>query len=123
MTKFIVSFLSIIAILSVLGAVVLYALLWIEFHEQWPPEHVYAQVVAPDGASVALFSVRYRGLRPWFPVDVEPHAYVTIVDTRHGAVLVRATEYHGELRQSFAELARKHAPWAGEAVATGPWPD
>jgi hypothetical protein len=123
MAKVIVLVLCTLAALAILGATALYAYLWIDFYERWPPERIYVEQVAPDRASVALFSVKYRGIQTWFPVDVEPCAYVTVVDTRHGAVLERATAYQGTLRESFAELARRYAPWAGEAVEAGPWPD
>jgi hypothetical protein len=85
------------------------------------PEHVYVAEVSPDGRKIALFSVKYQGLTPWLPTDVEPYCYVTIVDTKRGTVLLRETEYHGDVNNSFTELAKNHAPWAIEAINSSAW--
>ena len=49
------------------------------------------------------------------------YCYVTIVDARRGGFLLRKTEYHGDIRCTFIELARKHAPWALEQIASREW--
>ena len=102
-----------------LGVVVVaWALLWIQLSVRFPAEHVYFEQVSPDAGKIARFSVKYQGLHPWLPVDIEPHCYVTVVDAKWGAVLVRETEYHGDTEATFAELARKYAPWALEGVVS-----
>ena len=52
---------------------------------------------------------------------MEPHAYVTIVDTKRGTVLLRETDYRGDVKSSFVELAKGDAPWAVQAVESGIW--
>ena len=104
---------------ALLGMLVVgWALLWVQLSVRFPAEHVYFEQVSPDAGKIARFSVKYQGIHPWLPVDIEPHCYVTVVDAERGAVLVRETEYHGETEASFAELARKYAPWALEGVVT-----
>ena len=94
------------------AAFVLWGLLWIQFLTCFPPEHPYVASASPDGKKTARFSVKYEGITRWLPSDIEPHYYVTIVDTAYGRILLRKSEYHGDLNGSFAELAKKHAPWA-----------
>jgi len=103
---------------ALLGVLVVgWALLWIQLSVHFPAEHVYFEELSPDGGKIARFSVKYQGLHPWLPVDIEPHCYVTVVDAEWGAVWVRETEYHGGTKATFAELARKYAPWALEGIA------
>lgn len=97
-------------------AVLIWIQLWIRLSVRFPPEHVYVDELSPDGGKIARFSVKYQGIRPWLPIDMEPYCYVTIVDARRGAVLLRETEYHGDIKGTFTELARKYAPWAVEQI-------
>jgi hypothetical protein len=101
--------------------VLLWGLLWVQLLTRFPPEHVYVSAASPDGTRIAHFSVKYQGTHPWIPTDIEPHRYVTVVGTRHGEILVRETEHHGTVKDTFAELASKHAPWAVEPVASLEW--
>jgi hypothetical protein len=104
---------------ALLGVLVVgWALLWVQLSVRFPAEHVYFEQLSPDAGKTARFSVKYQGLHPWLPVDIEPHCYVTVVDAEWGAVLVRVTEYHGDTEATFAELARKYAPWAVEGVVS-----
>ncbi len=61
---------------------------------------------------MARFSVKWEGIHRWLPYDIEPQYYVTVMENTHSWILVRRSEYHGDLKTSFSELARKHAPWA-----------
>jgi hypothetical protein len=81
--------------------------------DQFPPEHIYYDVASSDGATIALFSVKYQGLSRWIG-DIEPHNYITLVDARTGRVKLRSDEwFRGEtMTGTFIALARKHAPWA-----------
>ncbi len=119
--KNIVVLLPILAVLVIFATALLWIKLWIQLNTLWPPEHVYVAEVSPDGNKVALFSIKYQGLTSWLPTDVEPHCYVTIVDTQRGTVLLRETEHHGDVNSSFTELAKKHAPWAVEALNSSAW--
>jgi len=102
-----------VAVASLLGvAFVLWILLWIQLLRDFPPEHVHLAAVSPDGSKAARFSVKYEGITRWLPSDIEPHYYLTIVDTAYARILLRKSEYHGDLNRSFSELAKKHAPWA-----------
>jgi hypothetical protein len=106
------------AIAIVFACVILTLVQWNELDVQFPPEHVYIDSVSPDGSRIALFSVKFQATFLGL-TDVEPHSYITIIGTGHGEVLVRKTEYHGQLRTDFIELAKKYAPWAVEQVALG----
>ena len=107
---------------SLFGAVILlWGFLWVQLLVRFPPEHVYLSATSPDGTEIAHFSVKYQGLHPWVPTDIEPHCYVTVVGTRHGEILARETEYHGTLENTFAELAKKHAPWAVDPIIALEW--
>jgi len=102
-----------------LGVLVVgWALLWVQLSVGFPAEHVYFEELSQDRSKMARFSVKYQGIRPWLPVDIEPHCYVTVIDAEWGAVLVRETEYHGDTQATFVELARKYAPWAVEGVVS-----
>jgi len=90
----------------------LWVLLWIQFLTYYPPEQVYVTSISPDGSRDARFSVKHQGIYPWLPSDIEPHYYVTIVERCHARILLRKSEYHGDLNASLSELAKKHAPWA-----------
>jgi hypothetical protein len=105
------------------GCLLLFVVQWRSIDAQYPPELVMVRSVAPGGGRVALFSIKYQGTFLWGTTDVEPHAYVTVVNTDHGQVETRATEYHGYLEDSFATLADKYAPWAVQDVLAGPWGD
>jgi hypothetical protein len=102
-------------------AVLLWGVLWVQLLVLFPPEHVYVSAASPDGSEIAHFSVKYQGIHRWIPTDIEPHRYVTVVGTRHGEILVRETEHHGTVQDTFAELARKHAPWAVEPIKSLDW--
>lgn len=95
--------------------------LWISFSTHWPPEHVYIETLSPDGNKLALFSVKYQGIHPWIPTDIEPAKYVTIVDSKTGRILLRKTEHHRDIKNSFVELAKQHAPWAVEQISSQTW--
>lgn len=112
---------SIPAVLVIFAIALIWVHLWIQLNTLWPPEHVHVDAVSPDGRKMALFSVKYQGLTSWLPTDVEPHYYVTIVDTQRGTVLLRESEYHGDLKSSFNELAKKYAPWAVDAITSNAW--
>jgi hypothetical protein len=114
--------LLVLAIVIVFACVVVTLLQWNEVDVQFPAEHVYIEAVSPKGDRIALFSIKYQ---PTFIglTDVEPHSYLTLVGTQHGEVLLRETEYHGKTGDDFAELARKHAPWAVDALAASTWAD
>ena len=101
--------------------VLLWGLLWVQLLVVFPPEHVYLSAESPDGTQIALFSIKYQGVHPWFPTDIEPRAYITVVETRHGSNVLRETEYHGTVKNSFAELARQYAPWATDQVMSLKW--
>jgi hypothetical protein len=101
--------------------VLLWGLLWVQLLVVFPPEHVYLSAESPDGTQIALFSIKYQGIHPWFPTDIEPRAYITVVETRHGSTVLRETECHGTVKNSFAELARQHAPWATDQVMSLKW--
>ena len=102
--------------------VLLWGLMWVQLLVVFPPEHVYQSAESPDGTQIALFSIKYQGVQPWVPTDIEPHAYITVLETRHGSTVLRETEYHGTVKDSFAELARQHAPWATDQVMSLKWP-
>ena len=110
--------LSSLVILVVFACVILTLLQWHELDVQYPAEHVYIDSVSPDGSRIALFSVKFQATFLGL-TDVEPHSYITIIGTEHGEVLLRETEYHGNLRDDFVVLAKKYAPWAVEQVASG----
>jgi hypothetical protein len=103
------------------AVVVIWVPLWTQLYTYPPPEHVYVEVLSPDGSQIARFSVKYQGLSPWFPTDIEPYCYVTIVGTERAGILLRKTEHHGDIKSTFTELARKHAPWALEQIASQEW--
>jgi len=86
----------------------------------FPSEQVYVKAVSPDGEKVALFSIKYQSVSHWIP-DYEPYTYVTVIETEHGGILLRETEYHGSIEKSFVELAKKYAPWAIEQVTDLGW--
>jgi hypothetical protein len=100
---------------------VMWVLLWIQLFVVFPPEHVYLSAESPNGRQVALFSIKYQGIHPWLPSDIEPHAYITVIETRHGSKLVRQEAYHGTVKNSFMELARQYAPWATDQVMSLKW--
>jgi hypothetical protein len=113
---------SLLGLACICGIVILlWGALWIQLLFCFPPEHVYLSATSPDGTQIAHFSVKYQGIHPWIPTDIEPHCYVTVVGTTHGEILVRETEYHGSVKNSFAELAKKHAPWAVDPIASLEW--
>ncbi len=111
------------AFLSFLSCVIVlvWVPLWTQLYTYPPPEHVYVEALSPDGSQIARFSVKYQGLSPWFPTDIEPYCYVTIVDAERAGILLRKTEYHGDIKSTFTELARKYAPWAVEQIASQEW--
>ena len=97
---------------------VLVGISWVSFLSWFPSEQVYVRELSADGSKIALFSIRYQGIRPWLPSDIEPYCYVTIVDAKSGGIIFRDTEYHsGGMKRMFTELARKHAPWAVDTIA------
>ncbi|MDY7079203.1 MAG: hypothetical protein SXV54_19995 [Chloroflexota bacterium] len=112
-----------LSLVSLFGVVILlWGFLWVQLLVLFPPEHVYLSATSPDGTKVAHFSVKYRGcLHPRVPTDIEPHCYVTVVGTRHGEIIVRETEHRGTLENTFAELAKKHAPWAVDPIISLEW--
>jgi len=67
--------------------ILIWILLWVQLLTHFPPEHVYVEALSPDGSKIARFSVKYQGIHPWFPTDIEPYCYVTIVDTERGGIL------------------------------------
>ncbi len=83
------------------------------------PEHVYYKVLSPDKKMIALFSIKYQGVISWLPSDIEPYCYLTIVDSEHGRIRMRKTEYHGTMEGNFIGMAQKYAPWAAEEIASG----
>ena len=108
-------------VLGIVGACVLLSInACVQNQRYFPPEQVYVKAVSPDGERLALFSIRYQSVSRWIP-DYEPHAYVTVIETEHGSILQRETEYYGSIKTSFLELARKHAPWAVESVTDLEW--
>jgi hypothetical protein len=54
-------------------------------------------------------------------VLIEPYCYGTVVGTGHGEVLLRETECHGTIKNTFAELAKRYAPWAADRIASFKW--
>jgi hypothetical protein len=111
-----------LSLASLFGVVILlWGSLWVQLLAHFPPEHVYLSATSPDGTEIAHFSVKYQGIHPWFPTDIEPYRYVTVVGTKHGEILVRETEYHGTIKNTFAELAKKHAPWAVDPIMSLEW--
>ena len=101
---------------------IFWAALWFNHLNVFPPEHVYVSVESPDGSKVANFSIKYQGvLSPWIPTDIEPAAYITVIDTRHGSIVERHTEYHSSIKKSFSELAKEYAPWALEEIDSLKW--
>lgn len=109
----------VVGVASLFGAAfVFWILLWIQFLTYFPPEQVYIASVSPDGKKTARFSVKCEGISRWLPSDIEPQYYVTIVDTAYGRILLRKSEFHGDLERSFLELAKKHAPWAVTKLAS-----
>ena len=102
-----------ISVVCLLGVVLgFWVSAWIQFFTRVPSEQVYVTSVSPDGSRIARFSVKYQGIYTWLPSDIEPHYYLTIVEREHARILLRRSEYHGDLAASFSELAKKHAPWA-----------
>ena len=93
---------------------------WVQDQRNFPPEQVYVSAVSPDGERLALFSIKYQSVSRWIP-DYEPHAYVTVIETEHGSILVRETACGGSIKTRFVELAREHAPWAVEEVTDLAW--
>jgi len=115
-----------IVLLSLLSlfimVILLWGFLWVQLLVRFPPEYVYLSATSPDGTEIAHFSVKYQGcLHPWIPTDIEPHCYVTVVGTRHGEIIARETESHSTLENTFAELAKKHAPWAVDQIIALEW--
>ena len=109
------------AVLGMVGTSVLLSInVWLQNQPYFPPEQVYVKAVSLDGERLALFSIRYQSVSRWIP-DYEPHAYVTVIETEHGGILVRETEYYGSIMTSFVELAKEYAPWAVEAVTDLEW--
>jgi hypothetical protein len=102
------------------AVILIWIQLWISLLTHWPPEHVYAEALSPDGSRVAFFSVKYQGIHPWIPTEIEPYKYVTIVDSKTGGILLRETGHYGHIKNSFTELAKKHAPWAVEEISSRP---
>lgn len=101
------------------GLFVFWILLWVQLFACFPSEQVYLTSVSPDGGKAARFSVKYEGLCRWLPYDIEPQYYVTVTDTAHGRIMLRKNGYHGDLKSSFSELAKQHAPWTvAELTAT-----
>lgn len=102
--------LILISVVAVLEGMVLLMVI----SKPFPPEHVYSQVASEDGKLIALFSVKQQGIISWIPNDIEPHYYLTVVETRHGRVCARKTDFFRDMDMegSFAELARQYAPWA-----------
>jgi hypothetical protein len=95
--------------------------LWFNHFNEFPPEHVYVSVESPDGSQVANFSIKYQGISPWIPTDIEPAAYITVIETRHGSIVERHTEYRSSIKKSFSELAKEYAPWALEEIDSLKW--
>ena len=111
-----------ISLAALLGLFVLmWSFLWVQLLVVFPPEHVYQSTESPDGTQIALFSIKYQGIHPWFPSDIEPYAYITIIETRHGSMLLRKTEHYGVVKNSFVQLARQYAPWATDQVRSLKW--
>lgn len=106
---------------AVFGCLLLFVVQWRSIDAQYPPELVVVKSVSPGGDAIAQFSIKYQGTLLWGATDVEPHAYVTVVNTEYGQVMARETEYHGHLKDSFVALADKYAPWAVPDVLAGPW--
>jgi hypothetical protein len=109
-----------ILVLAVVSLLI-WGFLWIQLFVRFPPEHIYLSIESPDSSRIALFSVKYQGFSPWVPVDIEPNAYITVIETQHGSKLLRETEYHGTVKNSFGELARQYAPWATDQVTSLKW--
>lgn len=99
-------------------AFVFWGLLWIQLFACYPSEQVHITAVSPDGSKTARFSVKWEGICRWLPYDVEPQYYITVVETAHSWILVRRSEFHEDVKTSFSELARKHAPWAVAQLAS-----
>ena len=78
----------------------------------FPPEHVYYQVASDDGKWIALFSGKQQGIIAWIPEGIEPHYYLTLVDTKYGRACIRKSIFRENMEASFAELSRQYAPWA-----------
>jgi hypothetical protein len=110
-------FISVAGLFGVL--LVLWVWGWVQYFARFPSEHVYVTSTSPDGQKVALFSVKYQTILPWLPSDIEPEFYITIVSSDHARIQLRKTEFHENLRTTFAELAKKHAPWAVTNFAAG----
>ncbi len=112
-----------LSLVSLFGIVILlWGFPWVQLLVRFPPEHVYLSAASPDGTEIAYFSVKYQDcLNPWVPTDIEPHCYVTVVGTRPGEIIVRETEYHGTLENTFTELGKKYAPWAVDPIISLEW--
>lgn len=111
-----------LSLASLFSAVILlWGFLWAQLLVHYPPEHVYLSATSPDGTEIAHFSLKYQGIHSWFPIDIEPYCYVTVVGTKHGEILVRETEYHGTIKNTFAELAIKFVPWAVDPIIHLEW--
>ena len=91
---------------------VFWGLLWIQLFVCFPSEQVRITSISPDGSKTASFSVKWEGICRWLPYDIEPQYYLTVTENTHNWILVRQSEYHGNMKTSFSELASKHAPWA-----------
>jgi len=117
----IILWIGVATVLGMVGACVLLSIhAWVQNNRHFPPEQVYVRAASPEGERIALFSIRYQSVSRWMP-DYEPHAYVTVIETEHGGLLVRETEYHGSIKTSFVELAKEYAPWAVEQVTDLEW--
>jgi hypothetical protein len=46
---------------------------------------------------------------------------ITVIETQHGSIVERQTEYHGSIKNSFSELAKEYAPWALEEIDSLKW--
>ena len=92
-------------------------MLWIQLFACFPSEQVYVAVPSPDSSKTARFSVKWEGIHRLLLYDIEPRYYVTVVENTHSWILVRESGFHGDLKTSFLELAKKRAPWAITALA------
>ena len=99
-----------------LAATVFYVKSWINVKRYYPPEQVHFRVASPEGDKVALFSIRYQTIHPLIPSDVEPYAYLTVLDAKTGRVVLRKTKYEPSFQYAFEMLSKSHAPWATDKI-------
>jgi len=108
-----------VCVAGMLGMVfVLWIVLWVQLFACFPSEQVCVTSVSPDGSKTARFSVKWEGICRWLPYDIEPQYYLTVVENSHSWILLRRSEYHGDLKTSFSELGKKHAPWTVTELAS-----